>query len=177
MYPLIERACGSNEMAASFTYFLGALCMSVPALCLTSSSTSSCFEPILVAFIIVEFGVGMFGPASGTLRSKYVPDQLQGAILNIFRLPLNACVVIGTKLSDKYSGGTVYWVVCSWFMLAAIIQASMAWDVAEDEGRTKKNGMNGHGNGLGPESVMSAPDSPSRYPKRDRTPTKGRKQE
>ena len=55
--------------------------------------------------------VGLFNPVAGTLRSKYVPDHLQGAILNIFRLPLNTVVVAGTYATDVLPTYQVYMIV------------------------------------------------------------------
>ena len=123
VFPLVHSCLGSTELAATAIYFLAALCMLCPALCL--SNFGNCFTPVLVAFVMVEFSIGLFFPAAGILRSKYVPDHLQGAILNIFRLPLNLLVVTGTKLTDLYQPSTVYSVVCCWYLLATILQFTM----------------------------------------------------
>jgi hypothetical protein len=80
---------------------------------------------VIVSFVVVEFCVGLFMPVAGTLRSKYVPDALQGGILNIFRLPLNTIVVAGTFATDVMEPARVYMLVSCCFFLAAVIQASM----------------------------------------------------
>jgi hypothetical protein len=36
----------------------------------------------------------VFWPALGTMRSKYIPEQTRATIMNFFRVPLNAIVVI-----------------------------------------------------------------------------------
>ena len=64
-------------------------------------------------------------PIAGTLRTKYVPDALHGAILNIFRLPLNAIVVIGTYATDVLPASQVFMFVSGCFFTAALIQATM----------------------------------------------------
>ena len=64
-----------------------------------------CLGRVVASFMVVEFCVGLFMPVAGTLRSKYVPDALQGGILNIFRLPLNAVVVTGTYATDVLGAG------------------------------------------------------------------------
>lgn len=69
--------------------------------------------------------MGLFMPVAGTLRSKYVPDELQGAILNIFRLPLNAVVVGGTYATDVLEPALVFKLVSLSFFAAALLQASM----------------------------------------------------
>lgn len=118
----------SSEMTASLIYALASVCMAIPSYCLSTSTVSSfCFERILVSFVIVEFSVGLFNPVAGTLRSKYVPDNLQGAILNIFRLPLNAVVVAGTYATDILPVSQVYIIVSAFFMAAALLQATMVF--------------------------------------------------
>jgi hypothetical protein len=102
---------------------LAAAAMLVPTLCL--SSDNDCFLPVLGSFMLVEFAVGSFMPAAAKMRSTYVPDNLQGAILNIFRLPLNFFVVVGTKMSDSWSTVWVYRAVCAWFFAAALLQYTL----------------------------------------------------
>jgi len=120
----------SSEMTASLIYALASACMAIPAICLSNATHAShCFEKILVAFVVVEFSVGLFNPVAGTLRSKYVPDNLQGGILNIFRLPLNAVVVAGTYATDVLPTYQVYIIVSACFMGAAILQATMIFGV------------------------------------------------
>ena len=50
---------------------------------------------------------------------------MQGAILNIFRLPLNIAVVSGTYAADVLQIHEVFLVVSCGFLGAAIIQATM----------------------------------------------------
>jgi len=45
-------------------------------------------------FLIFEATVGLFWPALGTMRSKYVPEETRATIMNFFRVPLNAIVVL-----------------------------------------------------------------------------------
>ena len=117
----------SSELCASIVYFLAAASMGVPVLCLSSlfSGTAQCTDLVLVSFLVVEFCVGLFMPVAGTLRSKYVPDALQGAILNIFRLPLNAIVVSGTYATDHLEPSVVFTAVSGCFLAASLLQATM----------------------------------------------------
>ena len=100
--------------------------MAVPAICLCCAAASLCFEKILVSFVVIEFCVGLSSPIAGTLRSKYVPDAYQGAILNIFRLPLNAVVVSGTYATDVLDHYKVFGIVSVLFLIAAALQATLA---------------------------------------------------
>ena len=135
VYPLLQafvtkyvvKKESSSELCASFIYLLAALSMSMPVMCVSTLGTSGphCQELILGSFLVVEFCVGLFMPVAGTLRSKYVPDSLQGAILNIFRLPLNAIVVSGTYATDHLEASLVFKMVSGCFLAAALLQATM----------------------------------------------------
>ncbi|XP_014671311.1 PREDICTED: molybdate-anion transporter-like [Priapulus caudatus] len=49
---------------------------------------------IFVGFIIFEVCVGIFWPALSTMRGKYVPEEARSTIMNLFRVPLNAVVIL-----------------------------------------------------------------------------------
>merc|ERR1719473_2031989 len=57
------------------------------------------FWPVFIAFLVFEATVGMFNSCGGMLRSKYYPDKIQSSVMSVFRIPLNALVVIGTTLA------------------------------------------------------------------------------
>jgi MFS transporter, MFS domain-containing protein family, molybdate-anion transporter len=116
------------EVCASLVYLMASLSMVLPAMCLSASRENPHYFAIIVAsFMIVEFCVGLFMPIAGTLRSKYVPDALQGGILNIFRLPLNAIVVSGTYATDVFAPEDVFKLVSASFYCAAMLQATMVF--------------------------------------------------
>ena len=129
----------ASELSASLIYVLAAASMAVPAYCLSNaSSTGHCFENILASFMVIEMCVGLFMPVAGTLRSKYVPDALQGGILNIFRLPLNAVVVAGTHATDVLEPAQVFVGVSACFLAAALLQATLiSGKSAVDAGKKK----------------------------------------
>ena len=123
----IVKKESSSELCASIIYMMAALSMAIPVKCVASLGGSGphCQELILGSFMVVEFCVGLFMPVAGTLRSKYVPDSLQGAILNIFRLPLNAIVVSGTYATDHLEASLVFKLVSGCFFAASLLQATM----------------------------------------------------
>jgi hypothetical protein len=134
MFPPLQSFVGkffpasAPEASASLVYLLSSLSMAIPAICLLSPLSqvpSGCLIRVICSFVVVEFCVGLFMPVAGTLRSKYVPDALQGGILNIFRLPLNTVVVAGTFATDIMEPARVYMLVSACFFMAAMIQASM----------------------------------------------------
>ena len=113
-----------SEVAGALIYLIASISMIIPSICV-SSLGSLCFQQILISFVLVETCVGLFMPIAGTLRTKYVPDALHGAILNIFRLPLNVIVVIGTYATDILPASQVFMFVSGCFFTAALIQATM----------------------------------------------------
>mmetsp|Transcript_19191 Transcript_19191/g.28682 ORF Transcript_19191/g.28682 Transcript_19191/m.28682 type:complete len:478 (-) Transcript_19191:50-1483(-) len=126
----------SSELSASLIYALASASMAVPAYCISFASNENTFRNILISFAVVEMCVGLFMPVAGTLRSKYVPDALQGAILNIFRLPLNAVVVAGTHATDVMEPSHVFCLVSACFMSAALLQATMIYNKTSSSKKT-----------------------------------------
>ena len=55
---------------------------------------------LCAAFFAFELCVGLYFPAIGTLRSKYVPEGQRAIIMNLFGIPLNM-LVVGCFLSIK----------------------------------------------------------------------------
>ena len=131
---LTSKAVGS-EISASLIYLLASISMAVPALCLSGYLDGNCFNKFIIAFLVMEMCVGLFMPVAGTLRSKYVPDALQGAILNIFRLPLNAIVVAGTHATDVLDHAVVFSLVSGCLFLAALLQASLISGAGETKSK------------------------------------------
>jgi MFS transporter, MFS domain-containing protein family, molybdate-anion transporter len=146
IYPPLQSFFSSNlvskrkapELCASFVYFMACLSMAVPALCL-STEVKGTFEYVIVSFLVVECCVGLFMPVAGTLRSKYVPDALQGAILNIFRLPLNVVVVSGTYATDVLEASLVFKLVSGCFLAAALLQGTFLLEAKPVAERKKKD--------------------------------------
>jgi MFS family permease len=116
-----------SEVTATIIYALAGMAMFFPACILGYPGLTNTWnlELVLASFIIMECCVGLFMPVQGTMRSKYVPDQLQGAILNIFRLPLNIIVVLGTYATDLLPHYQVFGIVSSCFFCATLIQATL----------------------------------------------------
>eukprot|EP00636_Phaeomonas_parva_P006210 CAMPEP_0118866648 /NCGR_PEP_ID=MMETSP1163-20130328/10480_1 /TAXON_ID=124430 /ORGANISM="Phaeomonas parva, Strain CCMP2877" /LENGTH=471 /DNA_ID=CAMNT_0006800979 /DNA_START=76 /DNA_END=1491 /DNA_ORIENTATION=+ len=80
-------------------------------------AAASCITPVLLplnvelmmlSFMLLETMVGMFYPAYGTLRGKYVPEAKRSAIMNLFRVPLNLFVVLVLGNVDSLSTSAVF---------------------------------------------------------------------
>jgi len=73
---------------------------------------------VLAAFLTFESTVGVFWPAMGTMRSKYIPEESRATIMNFFRIPLNAIVVL-VLFNVGNLDTTLVFVFCSFFLFAS----------------------------------------------------------
>jgi len=89
---LFKRKNTFTEGTATGMLAASALSMALAAY-FTSGATTS-LAGIIGAFLLYEACVGMYFPAIGTLRSKYVPDENKSVILSLFGIPLNSLVVL-----------------------------------------------------------------------------------
>ncbi|CAN0136093.1 unnamed protein product [Phaeothamnion confervicola] len=112
----------SVEAGSCAVFALAAAAMAAPAF-------AHDLPTVLGACLVLETCVGAFFACAGLMRSKYLPDDLQGSIMNLFRLPLNVLVVVGTLLTDHAAPPVVFGVVSLWFAAAALLQARL-WATA-----------------------------------------------
>lgn len=70
---------------------------------LASRAATAPLWALIAGFFAFEGCVGMYFPAIGTLRSKYVPDSHRSVIMNLFGIPLNV-LVVSVFLSIKRLG-------------------------------------------------------------------------
>lgn len=59
-------------------------------------------------FLIFELTVGLFYPAYGCIKSEKIPEDIRSAVMNIFRVPLNALVVLLLLKVKYFSSATVF---------------------------------------------------------------------
>jgi len=116
--PSMLLSVASAEYIAFGVFLVGAVALSIPVFL----SNWLC---ILVGFCIFETCTGVFFPCAGTLRSKVIPDAVQGSVMNIFRVPLNILVVVGTKLTDLYPPQFCFAVIICWLLLGAALQMKL----------------------------------------------------
>jgi len=81
---------------------------------------------VMFAFFVMEGCVGVFGACVSTMRSQVVPESQSASVMNLFRVPLNILVVIGTKLDTYASSSTVFFVCFVWLALAAVMQSRLS---------------------------------------------------
>merc|ERR1719247_4043672 len=93
--------------------------------------------PVLGAFLVFETCVGVFQPCGGVLRSKVIPDELTGSVGNMFRIPLNSLVVVGTLLTDYYPARFVFGVITCWMLVGAGLQVAVIQELAKSKDAKK----------------------------------------
>ncbi|KAG5186125.1 hypothetical protein JKP88DRAFT_269617 [Tribonema minus] len=111
------------EAGSAAVFAAAAAAMALPA------AAPRSFGAVLGAFLVLETCVGAFYACAGVMRARYLPDAYQGAIMNIFRLPLNVLVVVGTRVTDVAPPRTVFAVIALWFGAAAVLQLRL-WAMA-----------------------------------------------
>lgn len=121
----------SVQMGMVSIFLVGGASLVIPVL-------STELVPVLGAFFLFEACVGMFQPAAGFVRSKVIPDAVQGSVMNMFRVPLNLLVVIGTKMTDLYPASFCFSVIVSWLLLGGLLQLLLAFEINKAEAKTKK---------------------------------------
>lgn len=85
------------------TAFLAMLAVS---LCLDSK------DVVYASFLIFETCVGLFYPSYGMIKSEKIPEDIRSAVMNIFRIPLNAFVVL-LLLKIKYLSSQIVFLTCT----------------------------------------------------------------
>eukprot|EP00276_Gloeochaete_wittrockiana_P007245 CAMPEP_0184656712 /NCGR_PEP_ID=MMETSP0308-20130426/16700_1 /TAXON_ID=38269 /ORGANISM="Gloeochaete witrockiana, Strain SAG 46.84" /LENGTH=398 /DNA_ID=CAMNT_0027093957 /DNA_START=285 /DNA_END=1481 /DNA_ORIENTATION=- len=74
----------------------------------------------LFGFFLFEVCCGIFWPCLGTMRGKYVPEEVRATIMNFFRVPLNLIVVLILLKTGDISTQTVF-TCCTALLLAATL--------------------------------------------------------
>ncbi len=67
---------------------------------------------VYTAFLVFEATVGLFYPSYGVIKSEKIPEDIRSAVMNIFRMPLNAFVVV-LLLKIKFLSSQVVFTICA----------------------------------------------------------------
>ena len=71
--------------------------------------------------------MGCWFACSATMRSMYIPESQQASIMNVYRVPLNILVVIGTKMEELAPPDVVFCTVASWFGICCLLQIALTF--------------------------------------------------
>jgi len=86
-------------------------------------------------FLVFECTVGMFYPSYGVIKSEKIPEDIRSAVMNIFRMPLNAFVVL-LLLKIKYLSPQVVFVICTAAHLLSILSYMYFYMHSRSEGKS-----------------------------------------
>jgi hypothetical protein len=77
-------------------------------------------DVVYLMFLIFEGSVGVFYPSYGVIKSENIPEDIRSAVMNIFRIPLNAFVVL-LLLKIKYLSSEIVFQVCTFAHFVALV--------------------------------------------------------
>lgn len=101
------------ESLLRITFAVSAVSLAIP--CVTSDKNA-----IVTGFLVFELCVGLYFPLIARLRSHYIPEAYRSTIMNLFRVPLNAMVVLVLFRAGQISDQTIYAFCAIWLALAAV---------------------------------------------------------
>ncbi|KAH8060934.1 sugar transporter [Aureococcus anophagefferens] len=102
------------------------------------ASPLATFPATVAAFLLLEVCVGCFNGCAATMRARYIPDAVQGAVMNLSRVPLNVLVVAGTTMADHAPAQVAFGAVAATFLLGALLQGLLVAQLAPPKKQAKK---------------------------------------
>lgn len=94
---------------------------------------TSDWQLLSASFLCFEVACGLYFPAAGTLRGRFVPERQRSAVMNLFRFPLNLLVVAVLLNVDNMATSTVFYVIFAWMLIALVAQHALAAQAAKHD--------------------------------------------
>lgn len=119
-------------------------------------------DVVYAMFLLFEMTVGLFYPSYGVIKSEKIPEDIRSAVMNIFRMPLNAFVVL-LLLKIKFLSPTTVFKICafahtiSFICYAYFYSSSRSYSAA---GQPKSEGKQSIPYGIQDEIEASKQDNP-----------------
>ncbi len=85
---------------------------------------------LLAGFCVFEVCCGIYWPGSGTMRSKYIQEEVRSTVMNVFRIGLNAIVVLVLVNIDALSTDTVF-LLCTMLLTVATLSQHRLFVLSE----------------------------------------------
>lgn len=99
---------------------------------------------VYAMFLVFETTVGLFYPSYGVIKSEKIPEDIRSAVMSIFRIPLNAFVVL-LLLKIKFMPAYAVFMICAathFFSFLSYMYFYLNTRTAEKfENRTQEEGM------------------------------------
>ncbi|KAI9336115.1 major facilitator superfamily [Obelidium mucronatum] len=98
---------------------------------------STQYYTCLVSFLVFEICCGLYWPVMGTLRGKYIPDDVRCTTMTMFRIPLNL-IVVAVLTNLKNMDHAVVWMMCAAMLLvSAFVQFyTLNYNAPSSSGKT-----------------------------------------
>lgn len=109
------------------------LIISIVALFLPSFPSSG--PLVLGCFLLFELSVGLYFPTVGTLRGKYIPEEVRATVMNLFRIPLNLFVIV-MLLNISSLGTSLAFFLCAALLFIAFLCALILYFVKDSSAST-----------------------------------------
>ena len=113
---LFSYFLSQNQKVEKITCYL----LLVAAISLFIPALSQYHSLRLFAFLVFEICCGIYWPCMGTMRGKYVPEEVRGTIMNLFRVPLNLIVVVVLLRIGEMSERSVF-CLCAFFLCGGLL--------------------------------------------------------
>ncbi|KXS21507.1 DUF791-domain-containing protein [Gonapodya prolifera JEL478] len=107
---MIDRGWTGKEMAQ--------LQMTVASASMVALVVTTNVAVVFASFILFEMCCGIHFPLSGTLRSRYVPEDSRATIMALFRMPMNV-MVAASVLAIRSVSPTTLFAVCAVCVITA----------------------------------------------------------
>lgn len=97
VFSMMAKLCNSTD-------FLLPMLLTVGAVALGSAGfyVEGAYETLLL-FCVFEMCVGMYFPLIGSIKSRNVPESIRAKVYNLFRVPLNAVVLLNMSVEMSTS--------------------------------------------------------------------------
>jgi len=129
IFQLISQKRENLYKIPIYLHVIAFLSMAMVSLCLDNKFV------VYSMFLVFECTVGMFYPSYGVIKSEKIPEDIRSAVMNIFRMPLNAFVVL-LLLKIKYLSPQVVFVICTAAHLLSILSYMYFYMHSRSEGKS-----------------------------------------
>jgi MFS family permease len=123
------------EHITRWVFVIASASLAVPIL-------SSSHNLVLAGFCVFEVCCGIYFPSAGTMRSKYIPEEVRSTVMNVFRIGLNLIVVLVLMNIDALATDTVF-LISTLLLTAATLAQHRLFVLSEQNATTEERSRAG----------------------------------
>jgi hypothetical protein len=119
---IFSYLAGANYRVERFTsvlFLVAAMAMFLPSMTNNHSVR-------LLSFFLFECCCGVYWPALGTMRSRYIPEEVRATVMNVFRVPLNCLVVCVLNEISRMHETSAFALVTVFLLIGALTQFGLS---------------------------------------------------